>query len=75
MPEDPQSKVSIDHDVVIEYTSWRGRKSTRRIRPISFSFGATKWHAEPQYLIKAFCYEKGRELEFAMSGISSWRPA
>ena len=61
-------------DVTIDYTNWRGERSTRRIRPSgTIRFAATEWHPEPQWLIFAHDLEKGADREFAAADIHSWK--
>lgn len=60
-------------DVQIDYTNYRGKRATRRIKPICMKFGANQWHTEPQYLMLAYDYEKESLREFVMKDIHSWK--
>jgi len=55
--------------LTIIYTNWRGETAERRIRPVRMWYGATDWHPEPQWLLKAIDVEKKAERDFAWSGI------
>ena len=58
--------------VTIDYTNWRGERRTRRIQPISITFGSNQWHKEPQWLLLAQDVELNKHRTFAMSGIHAW---
>jgi len=58
--------------VVIEYTNYKGVRSTRTIEPKQLYFGSTNWHPEVQWLLAAFDVEKNEERTFAMKDIHSW---
>lgn len=53
--------------MTLTYTNWRGETSLRRLRPIGIWFGATEWHPEPQWLLKAWDEDKGAERDFALA--------
>lgn len=61
--------------VVIDYTNWRKQRRSRKIVPISVRFGSSDYHREPQWLLQALDLETGKEKEFSMKDIHSWRPA
>lgn len=50
------------------YTNWEGNTRLRRILPLGIRWGATEWHPEPQWLLKAWDCDKGVEREFALAG-------
>lgn len=58
--------------VTVDYTNWKGERSTRRIQPIRMLWGSNKWHTEPQWLLVAIDLDKGDERVFAMSGFHGW---
>lgn len=58
-----------ERPLTITYTNWRGETSEREIIPIRPWFGATEWHPEPQWLLKAIDVAKGAERDFAMKDI------
>lgn len=61
----PAPKIS-DQPVTLTYTNWRGETAERTIIPLLPWFGATDWHPEPQWLLKAIDVEKGAERDFAL---------
>jgi hypothetical protein len=63
--------------VVIDYTNYRGERSTRTIGLLTTGiyFGSNEWHPEPQWLLEALDLEKMQPRVFAMKDIHSWRPA
>jgi predicted DNA-binding transcriptional regulator YafY len=62
--------------VAIDYTNWRGERSTRTVVPTGrFWFGSNAFHPEPQWLMDAYCPKAKEVRTFAMSGLPSWAPA
>jgi predicted DNA-binding transcriptional regulator YafY len=62
--------------VKIDYTNWRGERSTRTIRPTRLAWSqGNQWHPEPQWLLLAWDIAKEDFRDFAMTGIHSWKPA
>lgn len=61
--------------VEIDYTNYRGERSTRRILPINngLRFGSNEYHTIEQWLLPALDVVKGQVREFAMSDIHSWK--
>lgn len=57
--------------VVIGYTNWRGEYGEREIVPMHPWFGATDWHPELQWLLKAWDVAKDAERDFAIKDIGS----
>jgi predicted DNA-binding transcriptional regulator YafY len=57
----------VSRELEFEYCNWEGRKSIRRVRPISVRFGKSEWHPKPQWLMLALDLDKGQEREFAMN--------
>jgi len=57
---------SIVDPVELTYTNWRGETAVRKIRPLHIWFGATDWHPEAQWLLRAFDVEKQAERDFAL---------
>jgi hypothetical protein len=53
--------------VALTYTNWRGETAVRTILPMSVWYGATKWHPEPQWLLKAVDVHRGAERDFALA--------
>ena len=61
--------------VVIDYTNYRGERSSRRIRPIRIYFSSSEWHPGPQWLLDAYDEERRAQRSFAMKDIHSWQPS
>lgn len=70
---EPQPEVAAE-PVVIGYTNWRGEYAEREIVPLHVWFGATDWHPEPQWLLKATDVAKGAERDFAVKDIGIKAP-
>lgn len=49
------------------YTNWRGETAERWATPLGVRWGATEWHPEPGWLLRAFDHDKGEEREFALA--------
>lgn len=64
-----------DDVVTIDYTNHRGERAMRHIRPGRIFYGKTEWHPEPQWLLKAWDFDKAAIRDFAMSSIHGWRAA
>lgn len=60
--------------VLIDYTNYKGRRYVRRILPLQLLFQSTPHHPEPQWLVKAYDYEKRAKRSFALKDIHSWKP-
>jgi len=58
--------------VCIVYTNWRGETAERTIKPLKIWFGATEWHKEAQWLLKAVDIEKDAERDLALKDVQSW---
>lgn len=61
--------ISDEQELVFFYTNWKGEKSTRRVKPFEIFFGQNEWHEEPQWLLKAFDFEKNAHRFFALKDI------
>jgi predicted DNA-binding transcriptional regulator YafY len=48
------------------YRNWQGAVAERTARVISLTYGATKWHQEPQWLLQAYDLEKNAVRLFAL---------
>ena len=59
--------------VIIDYTNYRGERSTRRIRPNELVFGQNAYHTTPQWLLVAVDIKKNAIRTFAMKDIHSWK--
>jgi len=52
------------------YRNWQGVVAQRTARVIGLVYGATEWHPEAQWLLKAFDLEKGAVRLFALSDMA-----
>lgn len=48
------------------YTNNRGKTAVRSILPKVLWFGGTPWHTAPQFILKAFDYDRGSTRDFAV---------
>ena len=39
--------------ITTSYTNWKGKRRLRTLTPLQMVFGSTKWHPDPQWLIRA----------------------
>lgn len=62
----------MNDNVKIVYTNWKGETAERIIKPIELWFGATEYHQEEQWLLRALDIKKNDERHFAMKDISEW---
>ncbi len=60
--------------VEILYQNHRGETSRRIVLPESITWGDSEWHPEEQYLLWAWCFERGAVRTFAMKDIREWKP-
>jgi hypothetical protein len=72
---DVTSTLALDHRFTTRtsftYTNWRGETSRRHVVPVRVEFGSTKWHPEPQWLLRAQDIDNGQaEKLFAMRDMS-----
>jgi hypothetical protein len=56
-----------DAPLPIRYRNWRGETADRKILPIRVWFGATDWHPEPQWFLRAVDVDRGVERDFALA--------
>lgn len=60
--------------VRIDYTNFKGRRSWRRIEPLTIYRGQNSWHPELQWLLDAIDLDDSKKVKsFAMSGIHEWQ--
>lgn len=69
----PSNQTSIQQPASIIYKNWRGEVAERRIVPESFFYGATQWHPENQWFMRAFDLDKQEYRDFALKDIHSWK--
>jgi hypothetical protein len=60
---------SEERTVTVRYRNHRGDVAVRRFIPHRVWFGATSWHPDPQWLIRAFDVDKQAERDFALADI------
>ena len=53
------------------YTNWRGETMTRRLKPIGVWYGSTKWHLQPQLMLKAGDFDKLVIRDFPLANIDT----
>jgi predicted DNA-binding transcriptional regulator YafY len=53
--------------IEFDYTNYRGERSLRKVVPIRFWAGVTRWYPTPQILLQAFDLVKHDERHFAVS--------
>jgi predicted DNA-binding transcriptional regulator YafY len=63
----------MEQTVQIVYTNWKGETGERTIKPIKLWYGATEYHHEAQWLLRALDIEKNDERNFAMKDILEWK--
>lgn len=63
----------MEQTVQIVYTNWKGETAERTIKPIELWYGATEYHPEAQWLLRAIDIEKDDERNFAMKDILEWK--
>lgn len=66
--------MSFDRRVEIDYTNWRGERRLRRIEPQAIGITKSEWHPKEQWCIQAIDCEDGKQKDFAMKDIHSWKP-
>jgi len=65
-------KIIKEHYVSFNYKNYKGDFFLRKVQPVEIYFGSTEWHPEPQWLLRAFDFDKKAERSFAMKDISWW---
>jgi hypothetical protein len=56
------------------YRNWRGEVAVRRALPLRFTYEATQWHPERQWLLIAHDLDKDQERAFAVKDILAFGP-
>lgn len=54
-----------------DYVNWKGVKAKRRIKSGKLYYGSTKYHIEPQWILRAFDTRKLEFRDFAMKDMSN----
>lgn len=52
--------------ILVTYTNYRGKISSRQITPRTMFWGSTEYHPEPQWLMKAYDHGKRAMRTFAL---------
>lgn len=60
--------------VRIEYVNYKGERKTYRVEPLHLWYGATPFHPDPQWLLKAYDHDRKVRRDFAMNDIKTWTP-
>lgn len=58
--------------VRIVYRNYRDETAERWVRPIEVWYGATEWHPEEQWLLRAWDRDRQDERNFALRDVQSW---
>lgn len=58
-------------EMTFDYINHRGEFSRRRARPVSYRYGSSDWHPNPQWLMMAIDVEKNEPREFAMMDMTN----
>lgn len=68
-----EAMIKVFQNVYLEfdYINYRGEASRRRVRTEGIYYGATDYHPEKQWLLKAEDLDKGEERIFAMNDMSN----
>ena len=60
-------------EVELDYTNWKGERRLRRVLPRELWYGATNYHPEPQWFIRAIDLEKNAVRDFALRDVHGVR--
>jgi hypothetical protein len=63
--------VWVREQVRLWYRNHRGELAERHIWPCRLWFGKTDWYAEPQWLLKAYDFDKHAFRDFALAGFAA----
>lgn len=58
--------------VAIYYHNHQGVCGIRNIIPRNVTYGSSKWHQKPQWLLESFDVDKGAERTFALADVLAW---
>lgn len=74
MEEDIVLIIPMESYLEIDYTNWKGARSTREVYSLYPFFGVTEYHGdEEQLFIKCTDLKKDAVRDFAVKDIHSWR--
>lgn len=62
-----------NHNVMIDYTNYRGERALRTIKPNSIWFGSNEWHPDKQWFVTAIDIDRNVSRDFAMRNIHEWK--
>ena len=54
-----------------DYINYKDEPSRRTVTPVSYRWGGSRWHPEPQWLMMALDHDKAEPREFAMKDMSN----
>jgi hypothetical protein len=66
MSDEPKMVEMKGEPATLTYTNYRGETAERVIEPKSIWFGATEWHRNPQWFVRALDIDKGEMRDFAL---------
>lgn len=61
-----------EQTVFILYKNYQNFIGVREIQPLEWYYGNSKYHPEPQWLLRAYDFEKQEERSFAVKDIRAW---
>jgi predicted DNA-binding transcriptional regulator YafY len=64
--------IKMSDSVLIDYTNYRGERSSRTIIPQKIVFESNEYHPEKQWILYALDVQKNEVRGFAMKDIHSW---
>lgn len=73
--DEQSSHFDSKRDILIDYTNWKGVRAERRVYPIALFWTSSEHHPEPQWVLNAFCRDRGAARDFALLDIHSMKPA
>lgn len=68
----PHMELQPGKPVTFLYKNWRGEVTKRRVIPEALHYGATEWHPEPQWLLRAFCLDRQEPRDFSLEEIDPY---
>jgi len=60
---------SSERALFILYKNYKGKIGVRHVEPIDWFWGSSQYHLKPQWLLKAFDFDKQEERTFAVQDI------
>lgn len=66
LDEPDETGITLSAEISMVYRNYRGETSHRTIRPVSLSLTSTEYHADMQWILRAWDVDKGAERDFAL---------